>query len=427
MKVSLFLGAGASVPFDMPTTERFRGLMHEEPKIQKDDIMLQLLNAPGFKDIEHVLRAIEDIEDIKGEYGKSFLASFNLTPQSFPNTFLQELDSCKETIIKYVYQYYSFDTEKIQKVKEHYDSIFKGLHLEKKIHVFTTNYDQIVEEYVRNTKGLFPNDGFKHDEKTQKNIFDSKNFDANRDDDGRTTVNIYKLHGSLNWKKVNGQIMRQDTENQSQNKSENILIYPTLDPKNGLDEEPYKTISSKFKTHIKNTDVFVVVGYSFRDAPINDIFKKFVELGKKLIVISPTVSTDINDVDFISGNNSNSVNTLSPSTYNSARIRSVHFTCSKLKQISDEIKNLNEQKMQNRNNTNNGSAKENTSETSNQSTQPQEELSDMEKKLRHMHNEHNKEITNLRQSLNLDSSKNICTISGKIEESAFIIEAILHE
>ena len=324
MGTLLFLGAGASVPFGMPTTKEFKDKLLARPEFKdqgpveklfniqefKDHgIMKELLNVPDYKDIEHVLRGIKDIEDI-GKCGKKFLNFLKTSDKQHLrldfDRMLKKLDLCKKIINKYVYEFYSFDKNEIEKIKTHYDSLLKSIFADK-INIVTTNYDQIIEEYARHTDGKSPCDGFKQDESINKNIFHQDNFDENEND--VNTINIYKLHGSLNWKKINGNIIRQDIEEQNREESENILIYPTLDPKDGLDGEPFTTINNKFEEQMDITDVCVVVGYSFRDFHINDIFEKFVGSGKELIIISPTVESDLQDVDFISDKNSALINT----------------------------------------------------------------------------------------------------------------------
>ena len=323
MNVLLFLGAGASVQFGMPTTKEFKNKLFATPELKdqgtvekilkiqefKDhEIMKELLNVPDYKDIEHVLRGIKDIEDI-GKCGKKFLNFLKTSDKQHLrldfDRMLKELDLCKKIINKYVYEFYSFDKNEIEKIKTHYDSLLESI-FDGKINIVTTNYDQIIEEYVRHTKGKTPCDGFKHDESINKNVFRQDNFDENQND--VDTINIYKLHGSLNWKKINDDIIRQDIEEQNREESENILIYPTLDPKDGLDGEPFASINDKFEEHMDITDVCVVVGYSFRDCHINDIFKQFVMSGKKLIIVSPTVESDLQNVDFISDENSAHIN-----------------------------------------------------------------------------------------------------------------------
>ena len=414
MSISLFLGAGASVPFGMPTTKQFKDKLYV---IQVDPNFAAsiewLLTVPGFADIEYVLRAIEDIENIKGKYGKMFLEHWQ-PPFASNGTlkFNELLSFWRKKIIEHIYEFYSFDNTNIEKVKTHYDPIFRILH-SKKIHVFTTNYDQVVEEYVRNTDGLILNDGFKHDRGTEKKIFNSNNFDTNGNDE-EETVNIYKLHGSLNWKKVNGKIIRQDSEEQNQNEFENLLIYPTLNLKNGLDEEPHKTIYSKFKAHITNTDVFVVIGYSFRDEHINDIFKKFVELGKILIIISPTVDSDLKDIDFISDYNSVSV----PIT------DEITAKGHEMTQILEEEAKLVEQKTQKKENMKAYLAKENTLETDREFLQLKEEVAKIERELANIYDKQTEQHLVLQRLLPMLDS-NIYKIPKEIEYvNAGIIDCI---
>ena len=309
MNILLFLGAGASVPFGMPTTKEFKDRLLAMPEFKDHGIMKELLSVPDYEDIEHVLRGIEDIEAI-GKCGKKFLNSLKATDKQYSKLdfgkMLEELDLCRKNINKYVYEFYSFDKSKKGMVKTHYDSLLKSIFVGK-INIATTNYDQIIEKYVRCNKDKIPCDGFKDNKSTNEYIFHQNNFNKNKNNEKIT--NIYKLHGSLNWKKINGDIIRQVKEEQNRNESENMLIYPTLDPKDGLDEEPFTIINNKFKKQINITDVCIVVGYSFRDFHINDIFEKFVRSGKELIIISPTVESDLQDVGFISDENSALINT----------------------------------------------------------------------------------------------------------------------
>ena len=58
MKIALFLGAGASVPYGMPTTRELRD------KIQDDDVDFprkDLMDSAQFPDIEHILSALDEL------------------------------------------------------------------------------------------------------------------------------------------------------------------------------------------------------------------------------------------------------------------------------------------------------------------------------------------------------------------------------
>jgi hypothetical protein len=66
-----------------------------------------------------------------------------------------------------------------------------------------------------------------------------------------------------------------------------MLVYPTLSPKDGYEKEPYKSIRDNFVKMMDISDLCIVIGFSFRDIHINDIFLKFLKNGKTIIVISP--------------------------------------------------------------------------------------------------------------------------------------------
>ena len=58
-------------------------------------------------------------------------------------------------------------------------------------------------------------------------------------------------------------------------------------------KEPYRTILNQFESIMKELDVCIVIGFSFRDEHINQIFTEFANTqGKKLIAISPSAITD---------------------------------------------------------------------------------------------------------------------------------------
>ena len=68
---------------------------------------------------------------------------------------------------------------------------------------------------------------------------------------------------------------------------ENLLIYPGS--KTPPEEEPFKTLYERFETHMREADKCLVIGFSFRDAYLNRIFRDFLRSGKKqLLVMSST-------------------------------------------------------------------------------------------------------------------------------------------
>ena len=158
-----------------------------------------------------------------------------------------------------------------------------------KIMIFTTNYDRVIEEFARRQSEQFLLiDGFRS-EHNQEYVFDS-NVSEHNDLGSKHPIFLYKLHGSLNWVKGDdGRIQRISVETKLDLPNENLLIYPTLSPKEDADTEPYLTLFKKFETNMEKADMLIVIGSSFRDREItNKISEQFVDRKKKLIILSPT-------------------------------------------------------------------------------------------------------------------------------------------
>ena len=349
--IALFLGAGASVPFDFPTTVQFKEKLRNMP--EKPIGLDQFLNNSAYNDIEHILRAIEDIEKFPTTLGGKFFQSpTTLTWPGSPGQMnikqLLEILKIIVTIIKeQVYKLYSWDDSKNDKLLNMYDDIFSILSESKnKIHVFTTNYDQAIENYCDNNDKFRCNDGFGYDSNIRKSVFDKKCFDED-DQNGQIIVNLYKLHGSLNWQKHSSRMIRLDREDKNQDDSQNLVVYPTLSPKEGMTSQPFKSIRDKFAECIKHMDMIVVIGYSFRDEHINKMFKDFLkDEHKGIVVISPTAQKDFLE-NFLMGKEntyktiSEEINSLiNPETRKSFldAITKLHDARSALKLQSDDLR-----------------------------------------------------------------------------------------
>jgi hypothetical protein len=100
-----------------------------------------------------------------------------------------------------------------------------------------------------------------------------------------TNVYLYKLHGSLNWKRhkiYDIEATSEERRSYDSNYVENLLVYPTLSPKDGAEVEPYKTIREEFRKYMEGADLCIVIGFSFRDMHINTIFSDFLKnVGRK--------------------------------------------------------------------------------------------------------------------------------------------------
>ena len=86
------------------------------------------------------------------------------------------------------------------------------------------------------------------------------------------------------------------------NIEKDLMITPTLSPKDDEKEIPFSQIFDFMKKEFEEQDACIVVGCSFRDEGINEVFGEFIRKGKMLISISPTVAKDLSDNFFKSAN-----------------------------------------------------------------------------------------------------------------------------
>lgn len=304
------MGSGASVSFDKPTTSQLKDKLQTKygHDTFHDFILRSMLDVTEFKDIEYVLQSITDIVNFSSSYGNTYFKSLSQTA-NLRHTMLvfnggsynfdqvvSELKKVYETLKKEIFANYSWTTNENNNLIIIYKELFQMFsEMSDSIRIFTTNYDQAVEYYCELEENLRLVDGFKHDANKQKYLWadgDYSYFD--KLDDVKENVYLYKIHGSLNWKENKTKGFERISEESMASDPKfpnNVLVYPTLTPKDGLENEPFRQIYNNFKQQMKQLDYCIVIGFSFRDR-LNEIFREFLECGKTIIVFSPTAVTD---------------------------------------------------------------------------------------------------------------------------------------
>jgi len=303
MKIGLFLGAGASVPFGMPTTEGLRTKIQKFGNVDREEEVLQaFLTNSNYPDIEYVLQAVRDVLKFSKSKGGNFFFNhgtgslrFNSGALDFVQ-FINKVAQAEAELENFVYENYRWKPSYKSQLKGIYDEIFRFLKSNSEsIRIFTTNYDRVIEEYC-NFRGHFRLvDGFERNPIHSEINRWTGNFDIEQSGEIRD-VHLYKLHGSLNWKEhVDNGIIKTNEESISpdSNFKRNLVVMPTLSPKEEEEVEPFSNIISEFEKNMMELDGIIIIGFSFRDDRINQIFRKFFQKGKALIALSPTSMENI--------------------------------------------------------------------------------------------------------------------------------------
>lgn len=283
-KIALFLGAGASAPYGMPTTE---GLMN---RLDSDFPRQDLLNK--YPDIEHIVQILDEEAKILD----SKAGSHHCGIDKDLNKNLGRTRKAKKTIEKLIRRHYHWESTRILAVEPILDRLFTlVVSAEKHVTIFTTNYDTVIERYTEKPdRKIDLINGLKPHPVAHVHVWE-ESFTPNNT--MPVKVFLYKLHGSLNWQKVyvGGKqfIAETPTENSPDIGAQDMYIRPSLNIKRKTRRgEPYATIHREFIKALLLFDVCIVIGCSFRDKHIVDEFIEFLHHGGTLIAISPTALED---------------------------------------------------------------------------------------------------------------------------------------
>jgi hypothetical protein len=303
----IFLGAGASKPFGIPT-------MHEFTQKAKEKLLI-LGHEKILTEIEESLKEFKMVFDFEALY--SVLESMNNPRKSITQSgplmafYLKKLNILPKA---YNYNKILYELRKIiyeecknlnyEEVRKCYDNLFKSFNsmtsreggkwvterdlIDVNKFIVTTNYDMSLELYfAEKEKSII--DGYKAIETPYYKKFNPSSFYESSIDKKSTC--ILKLHGSI-WQYIrnNEQIKTTIDPNLSSlpfnlNIEKEMMIYPTK----GKDILNY--LYFPFFSYFKNWDWsrLWVIGFSFRDESINNCIMEnlITNSNARMVIISP--------------------------------------------------------------------------------------------------------------------------------------------
>lgn len=276
-----FLGAGASVAARVPTTRKFVEKFREHLVNFSEGEMpsgfhpfFDALEKPD-DDVEALLELLHQHREIEEKpLGKTIELKEGVNPKNAEDL-LNRLES-------FIHQTCYVRRKNV----DHLDPLVAFLEAsEKPLDIFSVNYDTAIEVYCF-THGLEFNNGFQRTWAPESLKQDEEGID----------INLYKLHGSATWWLTEeGRLVEIPLELHAAgartyygSQAESLIVYP-YDPKKKV---PISTLDLLpiLRDKLENADVAVVVGYSFRDEEIREIF---LDAGRKnddlkLVLIGPS-------------------------------------------------------------------------------------------------------------------------------------------
>lgn len=296
MRIALFLGAGASVPYGMPTTAGLRDKMQSAGAIPPLEGMQDPVEFP---DVEHTLSVVDRMIDFAESRAGRLYAKHDTTGTF--NTCVSKSRLFKKALEDIISASYKWNPRREQAAVKVLKPLFDLARSEEdqSVTIFTTNFDTVIEEYCASTDSRIDRiDGFNRHPPSDIHAWDGKY--VAKDEGAHTWVFLYKLHGSMSWLKrdldgIPSIVQKSDTRG-SGDPIHDMFIRPSLDVKDeSTAVAPYAAIKTKFDELLPSFDACVVIGYSFRDKRISKKLVDFVKSGKTLVAVSPTAAADFNE------------------------------------------------------------------------------------------------------------------------------------
>jgi len=248
------------------------------------------LYSPNIEDYILILRKIlnKDLiipEPLVGSWSEKLL----LLEIKFPNLCKQYLNFIYHCVIKWLTPpNYDAASDLLLPVK----SLLEQTTTEEfYINFFTLNYDLIFEKVFNSPEAKPLNNGFSN------NVWDTTSFDVEQ-----TKINLYKIHGSLDW------YSEDDT---THSLADYEIAFNALQPDErkphlilGYDTklfsvDPFFTLLQKFIEKLGKANLVVIIGYSFFEAYLNNLLIKFLNSSenKKLFIVDPFFSKQENPAE----------------------------------------------------------------------------------------------------------------------------------
>jgi len=267
LRIIYLFGAGASLPASLPgigkmTEDFFTNIIHSnknlseiEEHLREKVKVLEKITKESFDrfDLETFITLIVDLAN--NEYKTIFQKNY----PDLENISKEDLQNIKLMTYGYIRQ----KLEGINSEVVTYLSPLQGLiGKNNSLNIFTLNYDGTIEALCEK-HAISYSDGF------------TPYWDPNIFNDPNIKVKILKLHGSLYWlKSASGKIIRVPLKGLEignvkyfldESLSE-MMIYPAL--RKEKYSEVYSWLSSKFISELNNSELCIIIGYSFRDKDI---------------------------------------------------------------------------------------------------------------------------------------------------------------
>ncbi len=263
----IILGSGASVPFKLPSMATLGEHLKNSISFTEIDDIRQ------FEEFKLTLDALKDLEKT--------LLQIQLRPNVLDKVIYETWSLVnKHDILAF---------EDLLKKKIDFPLAELTSHLlssaQRKVSIVTTNYDRLAE-YAASYSNAFICTGFSQNfiGHFSKGIHQQ---DLSKLHGFKGQINIWKVHGSLDWFKSKEETDVQLPYRQSIPKNyKPLIVTPGLSKYYETQLEPFRTIFTEADNEIEKATSFLCIGYGFNDVHVQPKLIAQIKSGKPIIVLT---------------------------------------------------------------------------------------------------------------------------------------------
>lgn len=258
----IVLGSGASVSYGLPTMWTLSEYLKDHIKIdgsEQWDKFVDLLNSGT--DLETALQNVSLDDEITKEI---IIKTWELINPKDVDVFFSSLSNI---------DYFPLS----QLINKFFTSTLKELN------IITTNYDRLAEYACEKSK-LYHYTGFSTGFYRTKDLKDVIKVDRK--------VNIWKVHGSLDWFRNDDNLLIGLSNIQTiPNGLLPEIVTPGIEKYKKTHNEPYRTIIQEADNALENNNSYLCIGYGFNDEHIQEkLVNKCIQNNSKLLIITRTLT-----------------------------------------------------------------------------------------------------------------------------------------
>lgn len=220
--------------------------------------------------IEKIMSVLSELEKREKNTVYPFIANWNNRLIDLAGAKFKGITTLKNLISKQLISWIKLEH---YRAAEYYGNFYRfQKELEHSLRVFTLNYDLCFESAKPQDSNLEL--GF-----DENGVWSSFRFERNENVD--VNVYLYKLHGSITWKrdKERGNILKLSAHPED----EPDLIFGTDTKLQSID--PYLFYVYEFRKYLLGCKALIIIGYSFSDSYINNLIKQALEHDPNRVII----------------------------------------------------------------------------------------------------------------------------------------------